>query len=148
MRSVTARTQTIHEQVETLTVAIGAWLRYAPCVLLALLLGVLNPALCVLHCALLHSPLVAQGSSLTRAHHSHDGNAGSSGHDRGICATTGLPETAQLMPRAGYELMPVALALAALVLAALTPLPGAPRRRLVAQFPQPLTPPPKTLAFS
>lgn len=147
MRTVAARTQAIHEQVEALRRRIAGGLRHAPCVLLALLLGLLNPALCLVHCHLMHGPRTAQDSSLSHAHHGDHGASHSGGHDLATCGTAGLPQAAQFMPQAAYELTPVGIALAALVLAAVARTPRAPRRLHVAHPLAPLTPPPKTLAF-
>jgi hypothetical protein len=147
MRTVAVGTQAIHERVEALRRTIAGGLRYAPCVLLALLLGLLNPALCLIHCSLIHGPQAAQGSSLNHAHHGDQGAPHSSGHDLATCAVAGLPEAAELMPRAAYELTPVGMALAALILAAIARTPRAARRLHVAHPLAPLTPPPKTLAF-
>lgn len=118
--------------------------------LLALLIGVLNPSLCILHCQLLqgagpaHSHTPGQAGHAHHAHHSASSDA--TGH-AGPCAAAGLAGAGRLLPQAAYELAPVASALAALTLAlASRALVGPPRLR--AALPAaPLTPPPQPLAF-
>ena len=54
--SITAmRIAQIHMRVNALHAAVCLQLRYSSYLMLALLLGVLNPALCVLHCYVAHS---------------------------------------------------------------------------------------------
>lgn len=159
----------IYKRVEALRGAICTGVRCASCLLLALLLGVLNPALCLLHCYVSHGLAAASGVAHGREHDGHHAGASAShGHHAGAadasqgrhvdaasadqgpgpCASTALPTAAQPMPRAAYDLtlIPLALGLIPLALVARTPL--IPWRPRAARPPRPLTPPPQTPAFA
>jgi len=144
MRTAAAHSQEIHKQVEAFRLTLCAGLRYAPCVLLVLLIGVLNPTLCLLHCAITHRLEAAQGTSIAHQHHSQHADTGSA-HSLAACAA-GLPDTDHLIPRAVYELALVGLVLVGQALAAVARTPRAPWRLRTAHPPQPPTPPPQLLA--
>jgi hypothetical protein len=153
MSTAAAHNLELHERVEALRAAICAALRPVPCVLLALLLGVLNPALCVLHCALLHPAAPATLAAAPghahhgHAHHGHANATPASGSSMGLCTLAGHAEHAPLTPRASYEGTPVALGLALLILVLVAQTLAPPSHPRLAQRPQPLTPPPQPLAF-
>lgn len=148
MRTVPAHHEELHERVEALRAAIGVALRPVPCVLLALLLGVLNPALCVLHCALLHHGVPAASASAPgHTHHVHTSDTHTSGPGMELCAVGGHPEHAQPTPLAAYELTLVVLLLGALARIRAIHTPRAPWRPHASHPSQPPAPPPQPLAF-
>jgi hypothetical protein len=148
MSTATRHNQELHERVEALRVTICAAICPLPCVLLALLLGLFNPALCVLHCVLIHPGLhTASAPATSHVHHSHTSDARDAGAGIGSCVAAGLPGHPQYTPRAVYELTSVLLLLVAFALVHAIHTARAPWHPLVSDPRRPLTPPPETLAF-
>lgn len=148
MSIATKRTISKHTRAGAFRATIYVALRAVPCLLLALLLGVFNPALCLLHCALSEAHGGRQAGAFSHDHHGHHPNASGATHAADGCVPASLPAGGQLTPRAAYELLPTLLALAVLAFALLAHSPSAPVRGRSAPPPCPLTPPPQILAFS
>lgn len=153
--SITAmRIAQIHMRANALRAAVCLVLRYISYLMLALLLGVLNPALCLLHCYVGHnSHTIAQPPRHSQAQPGHHGPSaaaddGSVGHqDNETQVSTGQKACNDLVPRAAYELVPVlpalSMAIIAIIARALLPLWRAP---YTTPF-RPPTPPPQILTF-
>lgn len=147
MSTMTATTPQIHALVEAIRVSLARALRRALYLLLALTIGLLNPALCVLTCYLHQGAHATQGRTLAHTHHEHQVAAEEPTHPHPGCSTDGAHQPAPPTPRAAYDGVPLPLgvALIALTLLPLTlqilwrPHPAPPHR--------PPTPPPQALAF-
>ena len=161
MSTATASRQQIYRRVEAFRASLSRVFCWTPYLLIALMLGLLNPVICALHCYLHSQGHAAQTQHVANDHHGQAGRTQHLAHDHhgqhapseetlqghSACGAGELTQADSLTPRALYELVSTApgLGVAALFLIALMRLP---RFRPGSAPPlRPLTPSAQALAF-